>query len=113
MYKPWSPPSPQKNHTLNTEINLFINIAAFSERPNATTKLPFTVFTDLYIINCEVRSFPGKMKTWRETKRKLQQPSALLLTRTDTRRLTKGLEMLDIETDKLAHGSPGDCCASP
>ena len=91
-------PPTQKNHTLNTETDLFINIA-FSERHNTTTKLPFTVFTDLYIMNSEVRSFPGKMKTWRETKRTSQQPNTLLLARTDTRRLTRGLEVLDIETD--------------
>lgn len=94
-----APPPPKKNHTLNTETYLFINIAAFSERHNTTTKLPFTVFTDLYIMNSEVRSFPGKMKTWRETKRTSQQPNTLLLARTDTRRLTRGLEVLDIETD--------------
>ena len=41
------PPLKKKNHTLNTEIDLFINIAAFSELRNTTTKLPFTVFTDL------------------------------------------------------------------
>ena len=96
MYKPWPP---KKNHTLNTEIDLFINTAAFSERHNTTTKLSFTVFTDLYIMNSEFRSFPGKMKTWREMKRTLQLANTLLLTRTDTRRLTRGLEMLDIETD--------------
>ena len=58
----------KKKHTLNTQMNLFIHIAAFSDRHNTTTKLPFTVFTDLCIMNSEVRSFPGKMKTWRETK---------------------------------------------
>ena len=110
VYKPCPLPL-KKNHTLNTEIDMFINIAAFSERHNTTTKLPFTVFTDLYIMNSDVRSFPGKMKTWREMKRTLQQPSILLLARTDTRRLTTDWKCMILtrtswRTDYLATVAP-------
>lgn len=37
------PPPPKKNHTLNTEIDLFINIAAFSERHNQTALLQISL----------------------------------------------------------------------